>query len=303
MAPVPQPIPYQGSKRLLAQRILSFLPADTAALYEPFAGSGALTLAAADAGRAQRYVISDALAPLIGIWELIRTDPERLCAGYAQLWSAQGASPRATYDACRADYNAAPDPIRLFFLIARCVKNAVRFNADGAFNQSPDTRRIGTHPDRVRARVLQSHGLLQNARCYARDYAQSLGEAAPFDVVYMDPPYMGVSGKRDRRYFQGLDLKRFIAELDRANQRHVSYIVSFDGRCGDRSYGPGLPEHLKLHHLELDAGRSAQATLSGRAEQTFESLYVSPALLARLGPPALLARLGSPALTPAATLR
>ncbi len=303
MAPVPQPIPYQGSKRLLAQRILGFLPPDTGVLYEPFAGSGAVTLAAAAAGRAKHYVLSDALAPLIGIWELIRTDPERLCAGYAQLWTAQGASPRATYDACRADYNAAPDPIRLYFLISRCVKNAVRFNADGAFNQSPDTRRIGTHPDRVRHRVLQSHGLLKNARCYPRDYAQSLHDAAPNDVVYMDPPYMGVSGTRDRRYVQGLDLERFIAELDRANQRGVSYIVSFDGRCGDRSYGPGLPEHLKLHHLELDAGRSAQATLSGRAEQTFESLYVAPALLARLGSPALLARLEPQALTPAATPR
>ena len=303
MPPVPQPIPYQGSKRQLAQRILSFLPADTDVLYEPFAGSGALTLAAATAGRAERYVISDTLAPLIAIWELIRADPERLCAGYTQLWSAQGASPRATYDSCRTAYNAAPDPIRLFFLISRCVKNAVRFNADGAFNQSPDTRRIGTHPDRVRARVLQSHRLLQTARCYARDYAQSLSDAGPADVVYMDPPYMGVSGKRDRRYFQGLDLERFIAELSAANGRNVSYIVSFDGRCGDRSYGPGLPEHLALHHLELEAGRSAQATLSGRAEQTFESLYLSPALLARLGPPALITRLGPRALTPPATLR
>jgi len=110
-----------------------------------------------------------------------------------------------------------------------------------------------------------------------------------------------VSGTRDRRYVQGLDIERFIAELEAANLRKVSYIVSFDGRCGDRSYGPGLPERLGLHHLELDAGRSAQATLSGRAEQTFESLYLSPALLARLGPPALLARLGPPALTAVAT--
>jgi DNA adenine methylase len=35
---------------------------------------------------------------------------------------------------------------------------------------------------------------------------------------------------------------------------------------------------LRLHHVELHAGRSSQATLLGRAEITIESLYLSPAL-------------------------
>jgi DNA adenine methylase len=39
---------------------------------------------------------------------------------------------------------------------------------------------------------------------------------------------------------------------------------------------------LGLHLVELDAGRSSQATLLGRAEVTVESLYLSPALAERL---------------------
>jgi DNA adenine methylase len=43
-----------------------------------------------------------------------------------------------------------------------------------------------------------------------------------------------------------------------------------------------LPERLRLHLVELDAGRSSQATLLGRDEVTVESLYLSPALAEKL---------------------
>ena len=99
---------------------------------------------------------------------------------------------------------------------------------------------------------------------------------------YMDPPYQGVSGERDARYVAGLDLARFIDTLTELNQRRLSYIISFDGRLGDREYGPALPARLHLDRHELVAGRSSQATLLGRDEVTVESLYLSPALVTRL---------------------
>ena len=284
MSAVPQVIPYQGSKRRLVPQILPFLPSDTATLHEPFVGSGALSLGALQAGAARAVVLGDTLAPLVGIWALVLDDPERLCAQYTRLWEGQGPDPRRYYDQVRQDYNQQPDPARLLFLVARCVKNAVRFNADGAFNQSPDLRRLGMRPALLRARVAAAHALLAGrARAVCRDYAHSLREAGPDDVVYLDPPYLGVSGTRDGRYHQGLDLARFTTELDQSGQRGVSYLVSFDGRTGERRFGPELPEALGLRRLELAAGRSSQATLLGRAEQTVESLYLSPALLQRLG--------------------
>ena len=61
-------------------------------------------------------------------------------------------------------------------------------------------------------------------------------------------------------------------------QWDIRYIVSYDGRTGDKSYGQLLPEELNLTLIELDAGRSTQATLLGRKDVTIESLYLSPAL-------------------------
>jgi len=52
---VPHPIPYQGSKRNLAKYILPFFPQDVGTLFEPFAGSAAISIAAASHGKATRY--------------------------------------------------------------------------------------------------------------------------------------------------------------------------------------------------------------------------------------------------------
>ena len=73
---VPHPIPYQGSKRRLAVAILSHVPAQRYnRLIEPFAGSAAVTLAAAKKGMFSSYVIGDLLEPLIQLWQSIIDDP------------------------------------------------------------------------------------------------------------------------------------------------------------------------------------------------------------------------------------
>jgi DNA adenine methylase len=225
------------------------------------------------------------LAPLVGIWELLLTAPEELVERYAQLWQAQQDAPRAAYDAVRAAFNRHPEPAQLLYLLTRCVKNSPRFNREGHFNQSPDNRRLGMRPAVLRERVAQAHRILkERTSCFVGDYSRALALAQPEDLVYLDPPYMGVSGRRDGRYHQGLDYDRFINELSQANRRELSFMVSFDGRCGDRSYGPGLPESLGLYKIELHLGRSSQATLNGRVEETVESIYLSTVLWKRLDP-------------------
>ena len=66
---VPQPIPYQGSKRRLAPIILRYLPARPERLVEPFAGSAALSIAAAARGCADAFWINDAHEPLWRLWQ------------------------------------------------------------------------------------------------------------------------------------------------------------------------------------------------------------------------------------------
>jgi DNA adenine methylase len=276
---VPHPIPYQGSKRNLASAILGYVPAKVAGLIEPFAGSAAVTLAAAARGLAERYIINDLNQPLVGLWLAIIESPEKLARQYESLWRAQHENRRRYYDGVRDDFNRTGRPDCLLYLLARCVKASVRYNSNGQFNQSPDNRRMGALPETMRAHILGAARLLQGrTKCLSLGYREVLAQATPDDVIYMDPPYQGVCGERDPRYLQGVLYDEFVEVLELLNYRGIRYLVSYDGRTGGRVHGRKLPEHLRLRLIELDAGRSSQATLLGRAEVTVESLYLSPAL-------------------------
>lgn len=280
---VPHPIPYQGSKRGLAHAIVACFPASPVRLIEPFAGSAAVTLAALLAGRATSAVLNDANAPLIRLWHAIISQPQQLADDYERLWYAQQGQERAFYAAVRAEFNRTQHPADLLYLLARCVKAAVRYNAQGAFNQSPDHRRRGTQPATMRRHLLAASTLLRDrTQLSSDDYRAVLAAARPDDLVYLDPPYQGVCGRHDQRYSHGLSGDEFIATLDQLNAHGIAYIVSYDGRTGAKTFGAPLPARLHLRRIELHAGRSSQATLLGRSVQTYESLYLSPALLARL---------------------
>src|SRR5690606_25499151 len=103
--PVPHPIPYQGSKRYLAPRILQYFPADVRRLVEPFAGSAALSLGAAQSGKTRQFWLNDINAPLIDLWRSILYTPDALANRYALLWTAQLGQERAYYDLVRARFN------------------------------------------------------------------------------------------------------------------------------------------------------------------------------------------------------
>lgn len=273
---VPHPIPYQGSKRRLAAAILGQIPPSLyTRLVEPFAGSGAITLAAATRKKFSSYVIGDALEPLIRLWDLVIDDPTDLAEQYSTLWHREREMPIDAYYEIRAEFNADRSPSKLLYLLARCVKNAVRFNPSGDFNQSPDKRRTGTRPLLMKAELFAAHQILAG-RCRAvhGDFMTLFEAAEPGDFFYLDPPYQGTSGGRDQRYIAGVSRERMVEGLTILNAKRIPFILSYDGSCGDRTYGDPLPSSV-AHRILLDVGRSSQATLNGRDDVTIESLYVA----------------------------
>ena len=278
---VPQPIPYQGSKRRLAPIILQHVPARPERLVEPFAGSAALSIAAAARGCADAFWINDAHEPLLRLWQEILHRPENLADRYARRWHAQIGRERAYYDQIRQRFNAGHDPADFLYLLARCVKAAIRYNARGEFNNTPDNRRRGARPAEMRRRLVQTARLLGKRTILTTgDYTSVLTACTPRDLVYMDPPYQGVCGPRDSRYLPPFRHDEFCRALAGLNARGIKYIVSYDGRTGDKAFGEPLPSSLQLRQLEVCAGRSTQATLLGRTDVTYESLYLSPAIWA-----------------------
>jgi len=270
----PHVIPYQGSKRLLGPKIADLFPDYVHTLYEPFAGSAAISLFAAKKDLAKHFVICDVYAPLIELWKLIVDKPEQVSKQYEAIWSRQALEDSDYFFRVRAEFNRDQDPVKFLYLVSRCVKNAVRFSAKGHFTQSHDRRRLGTRPERMRESISAASTLLKGRVEFRNaDYDECISSARPIDLIYMDPPYQGTSEGGDKRYFQSLGRDRVISTLASLSHKGIPFILSYDGICGTKVYGEALPAELRLNRLLLDAGKSTQATLNGNDEQTFESVY------------------------------
>jgi DNA adenine methylase len=248
-------------------------------LYEPFAGSAAITIAASSGRLAERYELADVLEPLAEVWQSILANPAAVADEYESIWMGQFQDPRSHYSEVRHEFNVRGGAGRLLYLLARCVKNAPRFNANGEFNQSADHRRSGMKPDKMRREIYGAAQLLAGRTTVRTcDFEDALAKATSNDVVYMDPPWEGTSTGVDKRYRDWLGRERLIEVLGDLHDRGIPYLLSYDGRHGEKTYGDWLPSSIGAVRVELEAGRSSQATLNGRAVTTFESLYVSKTL-------------------------
>jgi len=246
MSNLPHPVQYQGSKRNLASFILSFFPDKIDRLVEPFAGTGAISIAASAKQYAQRFWLNDLNKPLIELLKLIIDNPHEIADIYANIWNEQHHDSVSHYFDVRTRFNQTNDPQLFLYLLARCVKGSVRYNSEGLFNQSPDKRRKGTIPATMSKNIAGVSSLLKG-KCQftAWDYRKVLAAAQKTDLVYLDPPYQGVCGNRDSRYLSGIDFDEFVLAgifsklLPKRAYMHHDCIVAFI-IC----FAPNLPENI-----------------------------------------------------------
>lgn len=287
MAKVPHLVQYQGSKRILADKILAYMPIKINRLIEPFSGMAAVSIASAHNNRCNIFYINDINMPLILMLKEVIEFPKRIIHDYNNIWKEQ-----FTFSEDHTEHfyfirdkfnNGSIEPAIMLYLLARCVKGSVRYGKNGKFNQSPDKRRHGTNPKNMAENILSISNLLKG-RTYlsCNNYKDTFEFATNKDLIYMDPPYQGVCAKKDNRYFSTIDFNEFCSSLEFLNKNNIDYMISYDGECGNKTYGKDLPENLKCKKIILNAGKSTQQTLLGRDAITYESLYISESLYNRI---------------------
>jgi len=286
---IPHVVQYQGSKRILAPQILRHMPRKFNRLLEPFSGMAAVTIATAIQQRAEHYIINDLNEPVVRLLEAVINEPSKLVTNYEKVWEQQfnykdGHVEHFYY--IRDKFNSGEQtPENMLYLLARCVKGAVRYGKNGKFNQSPDKRRHGTNPKNVHENICAISRLLKGkTSLYAMDYQEIFDIAKKGDLVYMDPPYQGVTNTRDNRYFSGVEFDEFAEAIEVLNDKEVDFLISYDGECGGKEYGKDLPKELNCTKLLLNAGISTQSTLLGERNTTYEALYVSKNLSPFIAP-------------------
>lgn len=280
---IPHLVQYQGSKRLLANQILKYMPQKFDRLIEPFSGLASISIAASYQQRSNSFLLNDINEPLILMLQEAIESPNSLVSDYTSLWQEQFKYDdhcQHYYDIRSQFNNGHKSPANMLYLLARCVKGSVRYSKSGDFNQSVDKRRHGTNPLTLTDNIFKISALLKGKTQFmSTDYKNVLELSKPGDLVYLDPPYQGVSLSKNTRYYSGVSFIEFVNSLKLLESKGIDFIVSYDGMCGNKVYGQDLPNDLHCKKIILNAGVSTQATLLGKQSTTYESLYVSNSLI------------------------
>lgn len=261
-------IKWSGSKRSQAEKILSFFPDEFNTYFEPFIGGGSMLYAVSP----EKAICGDVCEPLIELWNMIKTEPEKLSVEYEKRWSRLQNEGYQVYYEIRDDFNRDHKGEDLLFLSRTCVNGLIRFNANGEFNNSLHHTRPGIAPERLKKIIVDWNQHIQGAEFATKDYVETTKSAKKGDLVYLDPPYFHTKG----RYYGTIDFDAFLEYLEDLNKREIKYILSFDGKRGDDDFTVSLPPDLYKRHEFIPSGNSSFKKVMDKEKlQVFESLYLN----------------------------
>ena len=273
LKPPNQLLKWVGNKQRFAPEITRYIPRDFRLYVEPFVGTGAV-LGALGPGSG---LAGDTLEPLIGIWQLVKGDPEALASSYEEHRRLYMLSPKEAYLAVRESYNRKPNPLDLLFISRSCYGGVVRFTKEGTISTP-----IGPHTpipaEKFRKRLYEWRERVSGTRFVCADFAETMAEAGPGDVIYCDPPYV---------YCQSIlygaqlfSLERLWVAIDRAASAGARVLLSIDGKkkSGKQSLNIDYPNGLFKTEVLVDCGRSMLRRFQ-REGETLEDEVVHDRLL------------------------
>ena len=264
-----------GNKQRMAHEIVSYFPRDFGTYFEPFLGSAAVLSTL----RPRRAVGSDTFAPLIEIWQTLKSDPILLKRWYADRYERMMSGEKvAEYERIKASYNKNPNGADLLFLCRSCYAGVVRFRQADGYMTTPCGPHKPVPPESFADRVDEWHERTLAAEFRRMDYREAFLESRAGDLIYCDPPYAHSQAiLYGAQRFRLEELLRVIAE---AKGRGVRVVMSIDGtkRSGDHICDLPIPAGLFEREVLVNCGRSMLRRLQ-MGGQTLEGEVVADRLL------------------------
>lgn len=181
---------WAGSKRRLVPELLALVPSRFGRYYEPFAGGAALFFALAP----ERAVLGDVNADLVATYRAVATEPAAVVRGLRR--HVRSHSARHFYGVRdlwrrRSSWSAPRVAAAFIYLNKTCFNGLWRVNRAGHFNCP-----MGRYekPAICEPAILSAaHAALQRTELRVGDFRQTVADAKPNDLLYLDCPYMPTS--------------------------------------------------------------------------------------------------------------
>ena len=264
-----------GNKQRMAHEIVSYFPEAFGTYHEPFVGSGAVLATL----QPRRAFASDTFAPLVEIWQTLRTDPAKLKCWYAERRAKMMSGEKvAEYEKIKASYNRKPNGADFLFLCRSCYAGVIRFRQADGYMSTPCGPHTPIPPESFAARVDEWNRRTKGTEFARLDYREAINRAEPGDLVYCDPPY--THSQAILYGAQAFRLRDLLSTIADCKARGVYVALSIDGtkRSGDKVCDLPIPEGLFEREVLVDCGRSMLRRLQ-MGGQTLEGEVVADRLL------------------------
>lgn len=266
-------IKWSGSKDSQAKTIIEFFPRKIDIYYEPFLGGGSVFLKLLESDWIiNKFILSDLNEELIGIYNLIKNDPNKLIDTYKKHYkdfNLLDIQHRKNYfNEIRTNFNINRNPEDFYWIMRTTTNGMPRYNRKGYFNNSCHFSRPGMEPKDVSNLILKYHNLFKNKDITFINQSYENMNITQNDLIYMDPPYTQTKGM----YFGGFDNTKFIKWL---NNLECNWCLSYDGKVNDEKVKHTSPNYKR--HEYLISGNSSFRRVIGNSNDSIihESLYIN----------------------------
>jgi len=272
---------WSGSKDSQAKDIIKYFPKEINSYYEPFLGGGSVFLELLESDVVvNNFYLSDVNAELIGIYRLIKEDPDTLIESYEEHhkeFNSKDIQYRKDYfKKVRDDFNFSKNAADFYFIMRTTTNGMPRYNKAQDFNNSCHFSRPGMNPDEVIKLITKYNKLFNKVgpiinftNCsYDSNLYYNNRKLNNEDLVYCDPPYENTKGM----YFGGFDNQTFIKWL---NDSETKWALSYDGKVNEDKVSHIAPNYKR--HEYLVSGNSSFRRVIGKSNDSIisESLYLN----------------------------
>lgn len=262
-------IKWSGSKESQSNHIISHIKKiKFENYYEPFVGGGSIFLNLLKTETdIKNYFISDLNSDLIGIYNLIKLNPDIVIERYKYHYfnyNSKDIQHRKNYfNEVKKLYNIDKDPSDFYFIMRTTTNGMPRYNQKGEFNNSCHFSRSGMDPKKISNLIIDYHKLFENINFYSCSYDKI--NYANNSLIYLDPPYENTKGM----YFNNFNNSDFLNWLNNLNQK---WILSYDGN------GNVINNDVLKYdrHVYLNSGNSSFKRILGNSKDSIvkESIYL-----------------------------
>lgn len=230
---VPQLLKWIGNKNRFAEEIVSIMPEQFNNYYEPFLGSGAVMANLLERDKNSLFPKfnhaygSDVLPFLIDIFNLVKTDPEKLSSYYESEITKYYNDPESQYNAIRDRFNENHNALDFCLLSRTCYSGVIRFRKADGYMSTPMGPHKPIQPSTFKKRVDIWSELVQKADFRCESFTIAMDRAKAGDVIYCDPPYTHsqsiIYGAQD------FDINELWKKIEECKKRGVFVILSING--------------------------------------------------------------------------